>query len=49
MSGPAAVDDLLMAGAVLTNIFVLQTSPVLPLILGVLAAVVTVVPSRKEN
>jgi putative oxidoreductase len=40
---------LLMAGAVLTNIFVLQTSPVLPLILGVLAAVVAVVPSRKEN
>jgi putative oxidoreductase len=39
---------MLMAGAVLTNIFALQISPVLPLILGVLAAVVAVVPRRKE-
>ena len=40
---------LLMVGAVVTNIFALQISPVLPLMLGVLAAVVAVVGNRKGN
>ena len=40
---------LLMLGAIVTNIFALQISPVLPLILGVLAAVVAVVRSWKGN
>jgi uncharacterized membrane protein YphA (DoxX/SURF4 family) len=40
---------LLMIGAVVTNVVALQISPVLPLVLGALAAVMTVALTRKEN
>jgi hypothetical protein len=39
---------LLMVGAVITNVAILQISPVLPLVFGVLAGVV-VASSRKGN
>jgi putative oxidoreductase len=39
---------LLMVGAVITNVAILQTDPVLPLVFGVLAGVV-VASSRKGN
>lgn len=38
---------LLMVGAVVTNVVVLQISPVLPLVFGALAAVVAVTTMRK--
>ena len=45
----AAALVLLMIGAVVTNVVALQISPVPPLVLGTLAALVTVALTRKEN
>lgn len=47
---PAAAGlTLLMVGATLTNLLVLDASPVMTIVLGVLAAVVTVVLRRRQT